>query len=64
MPDCELTATCPYFKGDFQEAPEITERLKEEYCRGDYTWCGRYQAYKAQERERKKENPEFAAHIH
>ncbi len=63
MADCELMSTCPYFNGDFQEGPELTERLKKEYCRGDYTLCGRYIAYKALEGERKRENPEFAAQI-
>jgi len=28
--------------------PEI---FKEQYCRGDYRWCGRYMAFKAEERE-------------
>ena len=64
MPDCELLATCPYFNGEFQEAPELTERLKEEYCHGEYSWCGRYQAYKALERDREIEKPRIAAHIH
>ena len=61
MPDCELLATCPYFNGEFKEGPELAKRLEEEYCRSEYKWCGRYQAYKALERDREIENPKIAA---
>ena len=57
MPDCELLDTCPFFTGEFQEGPELTERLREEYCRGEYNWCGRYMIYKAFERERARIEP-------
>ncbi|MCK4791075.1 MAG: hypothetical protein KAV87_45500 [Desulfobacteraceae bacterium] len=61
MPDCELLATCPFFAGGFQEIPELTERLREEYCHGEYSRCGRYQAYKAMERDRETENLKIAS---
>jgi hypothetical protein len=43
--------TRPFLKDEFQESPEMTDGLKEGYCRGEYGWCGRYMFFKAQERE-------------
>lgn len=43
--DCELISTCPYFNDE--EHSEMTESLKEEFCHGSYTWCGRYLTYQA-----------------
>jgi len=56
MPDCELMPTCPFFNDEGQEVPEMTVSLKEEYCRGDYGWCGRYMLYEALERDGKNGN--------
>jgi len=56
MPDCELMPTCPFFNDEWQETAEMTARLKEEYCRGNYGWCGRYMLYKALERDEKNGN--------
>ena len=53
MSNCELLSTCPFFNDKTQEMSELTEMLKESYCRGNYTWCGRYMAFKALERELK-----------
>ena len=53
MPDCELLTSCPYFVDNTQDMSEMTETLKEDYCRGNYAWCGRYMAFKAVERELK-----------
>ena len=53
MPDCELLSTCPFFNDKMQDMSEMTEILKESYCRGNYTWCGRYMVSKALERELK-----------
>ena len=37
------------------EVAELAERYKEKYCKGDYHWCGRYMAFKAEKRESKRE---------
>jgi len=60
MPDCELQDTCPFFinykQGDYTLAiSELIERVIEEYCRGNYTWCGRYLTFKALERRLEKQ---------
>jgi hypothetical protein len=48
MNDCELVSTCPYYTGMI----DMPEGCREEYCRGEYGWCGRYLAWSALERER------------
>ena len=60
MPDCELISTCPYFNDEFYGTQELKEGLKEEYCRGEYGWCGRYMVFKAQEREMERTASGFA----
>ena len=50
IPDCELLSTCPFFN-DMQATSEMTGVLKEQYCTGNYAWCGRYMVFKALERE-------------
>jgi hypothetical protein len=62
-PDCELMPACPFFKDAFSGVPEVTERFKEEYCRGEYSWCGRYMHFKAQEREMKRKVPGFTKNV-
>ncbi len=52
MPDCEYLATCPFFNDSTYGMPEM---YKERYCKGDYCWCGKYLAFKALERELKRE---------
>ena len=52
MPDCELLSTCPFFNDRMQDMSEMTETYKEQYCKGDYAWCGRYMVFKALEREK------------
>ncbi len=47
---CELLTACPYFNDDTYRMPGI---FKEQYCRGEYRWCGRYMAFKAEERNKK-----------
>jgi hypothetical protein len=42
---CELMSTCPFFNDE--EHSDMTESLKEEFCYGNYTWCGRYLIYQA-----------------
>ena len=45
MPDYELLSTCPFFNdGMHSEMPEMD---KEQCCKGDYAWCGRYLVFKA-----------------
>jgi hypothetical protein len=51
---CELLTTCPYFNDDTYGMSEI---FKEQYCRGEYRWCGRYMAAKAEERNMPTPNP-------
>jgi len=50
MPDCELLATCPFFNDRMQDMSEMAETYREQYCKGDYAWCGRYMTFKALER--------------
>ena len=47
-PDCELLSTCPFFNDSTYGMPEM---YKEQYCKGDYTRCGRYLVFKALERD-------------
>jgi len=47
LADCELLATCPFFNLSIDE---LALTYKEQYCKGDYRWCGRYMAFKALER--------------
>ncbi len=51
MPDCELLATCPFFNFSIDE---LALTYKEQYCKGDYRWCGRYMGFKALERIKEK----------
>lgn len=46
MPDCELLVTCPFFSNGTYG---LAEKLKEQYCKGDYAWCGRYMNFKGRE---------------
>ena len=52
--DCELLTTCPFFNDRMQYMSEMTETDKEQYCHGDYAWCGRYLVFKALEKELKR----------
>jgi len=54
MPDCELLYTCPFFNDRMHDMSEIADTYREQYCKGDYAWCGRYMAFKALERELKR----------
>lgn len=49
MSNCELLATCPFFNDTTQDMFEV--RYREQYCRGDYTLCGRYMSFRARQRE-------------
>lgn len=49
--DCELLATCPFFNDRIQNTFEMAEIYKEQYCKGNYPWCGRYMVVKSLERE-------------
>ena len=56
MPDCELLAMCPFFNDASDDMSEMAEMYyKEQYCKGDYTWCGRYLVFKALQRELERE---------
>lgn len=49
---CEYLATCPFFNDITYGMPAV---YKERYCREDYRWCGRYMAFKAEEKELEKQ---------
>ena len=51
MPDCELLLSCPFFNDRTHDTSEMTEIDKEQYCKGDYAWCGRYMTFQALEKE-------------
>lgn len=51
MSDCELLSTCPFFNNQTQDMSGMTAKDKEQYCQGDYAWCGRYMTFKASQRE-------------
>lgn len=53
MPDCELLLTCPFFNDLTQSTNELSALYIVYYCHGYYTWCGRYMAFKALEKELK-----------
>ncbi len=59
MADCELLTSCPFFK---DPTYMMAETDKEQYCQGDYGWCGRYMAFKvarALEKETRQETAQF-----
>ncbi|MBA7693615.1 hypothetical protein ES703_102202 [subsurface metagenome] len=41
---------------------EMPEMYKEQYCKVDYAWCGRYMGFKALERELKREKIPSSRH--
>jgi len=51
MTECELLLRCPFYIDMTQNPDETTAHYIERYCRGNYTWCGRYMALKALEKE-------------
>ena len=55
MPDCELAPICPVFNNLMYNKCEIVKMCREQYCNGNYAWCGRYMIFKALERELKRE---------
>jgi len=56
MPDCELLATCPFFNDRMHNMSEMAEMCVEQYCKGDYGWCGRYMVFKALQRGLKRQD--------
>ena len=54
MADCELLSTCSFNNDDTHDLNGVMEKYREQYCRGDYSCCGRYMIFKALERELKK----------
>ena len=53
MPDCELLANCPFYNDYFQDISEPNTNFKEEYCHGNFVWCGRYIIFKRINEEKK-----------
>ena len=52
MSACELLYACPFFNDSMYK---IAETDKERYCKGAYSWCGRYMTLNALERTGEKE---------
>ncbi len=52
MVTCKCTKTCPFFKGELENMPSISEMLKNRYCKGDFSKCARYIIMKEIGRER------------
>ncbi len=50
---CELLSTCPFYNDRMHS--DMPERYKEQYCKRDYAWCGRYLTFKALQRNMPKE---------
>ena len=44
---CELLSTCIFFNDKMSHMPVTAELMKQQYCRGDYVKCCRYQVYKS-----------------
>lgn len=53
MSDCELILNCPFYNSNYQEVSAPNTNFKEEYCHGNYAWCGRYILFKRIEAEKK-----------
>ncbi len=51
MADCELIATCLFFKDQMEKAPDMADYQKKKYCEGDNSVCARYIVFKALGRE-------------
>lgn len=49
MSNCELLATCPFYNDTTQDMFEAGYR--EQYCKGEYTLCGRYMSFQAWQKE-------------
>jgi hypothetical protein len=47
MADCVKLPTCPFFRDQLPNMPEIAERLKAAYCRGDNRECARFMVVSA-----------------
>lgn len=43
MSNCKLLATCPFYNDTVQDM--LNAECREQYCRGDYTLCGRYMSF-------------------
>ncbi len=56
MGDCELLRDCMFFNDRLKNMPVFSERLKEEFCRGDYSKCARYLVAKALGRDKVPDN--------
>ena len=52
MGDCEYVQGCLFFTDKLESMPSVSELLKNEYCRGRFRECARYQVLKAVGRER------------
>ncbi len=45
--ECELLSTCIFFNDKMGHLPITASLMKEQYCRGDFERCARYQVYRA-----------------
>ncbi len=51
MPDCEKLAGCLFFNGQLAQMPVLSDRLRTQYCHGDFTVCARYVVCQARGRD-------------
>ena len=47
MGDCEFLDGCMFFNDQMENMPAVSDLLKEQYCRKDFSACARFQVAKA-----------------
>ena len=47
MASCPSLEKCPFFNDKLAQMPSLAELYKQQYCRGNYVTCARYQVSKA-----------------
>lgn len=43
MSECPFLEKCAFFNDQLEHMPAVAENYKNDYCRGDYALCARYQ---------------------
>ena len=44
--ECELLSTCIFFNDKMGHMPVTASLMKQQYCRGNFEQCARYQVFK------------------
>lgn len=47
MASCPSTEKCPFFNDKLAQMPSLAELYRQQYCRGNFVTCARYQVSKA-----------------